>query len=105
MSVGMKGLAVLSLMHLRLLWRPVGRPWLFDFGLVYFSLYCFLGSNIPGVFTTWPEYKDLAKRMFESEKLRKRGLRNQVDFLNETRLKPDYKASYYKFEMDLARFY
>ena len=105
MSVAMKGLSLFTIMHLRLLWRPVGRPWLFDLSLVYFSLYAFLGSNIPGVFTTWSEYMPLTERMFESAKLRKRGLNNQLDFLNETHLQPDFKAVYYKAEMLLARFY
>ena len=104
-SIGMKGLSLFTLMHLRFLWRPVGRPWLFDLSLVYFSVYTFLGSNIPGVFMTWPEYMPLAKRMFESPKLRKRGLRNQLDFLDETNLKPEFKANYYKLEMLFARFY
>ena len=53
-SVAMKGVSVFLLMHLRLFWRPIGRPWLFDFSLVYMSLYAFLGSNIPGVYQTWP---------------------------------------------------
>ena len=43
--------------------------------------------------------------MFESPKLRKRGLQNQIGFLDETNLKPDFKASFYKFDMILARFY
>mmetsp|Transcript_35576 Transcript_35576/g.46814 ORF Transcript_35576/g.46814 Transcript_35576/m.46814 type:complete len:133 (+) Transcript_35576:308-706(+) len=104
-SLVMKGVSVFLLMHLRLTWRPVGRPWLFDFGLLYFSAYAFLGSNIPGVWRTWPEYKHLAKRMFESEKMRKRGIRSQTDFLNESRLEPDFKAVYYRNEMELARYY
>ena len=57
MSLGMKGLSLFTLMHLRFLWRPVGRPILFDISLVYLSLYAFLGSNIPGVFLTWNDYK------------------------------------------------
>ena len=52
-SVAMKGLSVFTLMHLRFLWRPVGRPWLFDLSLIYLATYAFLGSNIPGVFLTW----------------------------------------------------
>ena len=75
-SVAMKGLSVFTLMHLRFLWRPVGRPWLFDLSLVYLATYAFLGSNIPGVLLTWNQYMPLAKRMFESDELRKRGLRN-----------------------------
>lgn len=43
--------------------------------------------------------------MFESEKLKKRGLRNQLDFMDETNLKPDFKAVYYRYDMILARFY
>ena len=101
----MKGLSVFILMHLRLLWRPMGRPWLFDFSLIYFSIYAFMGSNIPGVFMTWPEYMPYTKRMFESSKLRKRGLNNQMDFLNDTHLEPEFKAVYYKGEMEFARYY
>ena len=52
-SVAMKGLSLFTLMHLRFLWRPVGRPWLFDLSLIYFATYAFLGSNIPGVVLTW----------------------------------------------------
>ena len=63
-SVAMKGLSVVLLSHLRLLWRPMGRPWLFDLGLVYFSMYALLGSSIPGVFLTWPEYLPLTEKMF-----------------------------------------
>ena len=52
-SVAMKGLSLFTFMHLRFLWRPVGRPWLFDFSLIYLATYAFLGSNIPGVVLTW----------------------------------------------------
>ena len=72
----MKSMSVFLFAHLRFLWRPVGRPWLFDMTLIYFSLYFYLGSNIPGVFMTWSDYNNLARKMFESEKLRKRGLSN-----------------------------
>ena len=105
MSVALKGLSIFSMMHLRFLWRPVGRPILFDLSLIYFSLYCFLGSNIPGVFMTWPEYMPLAKRMFDSKKLQKGGKRNLADFLDETHLQPDYKAVYYKYDMLLSHIY
>ena len=100
----MKGLSVFLLMHLRFLWRPVGRSWLFDFGLVYFSAYAFLGSNVPGVWSTWSQYKHLTKRMFESDRFSK-GFRSHTDFLNKTRISPDYKAVYYRAEMELARYY
>ena len=73
--------------------------------LIYFSLYSYLGSNIPGVLLTWTDYNHLARRMFESEKLRKRGLGNSIDFLNNTNLKPDFKAVYYKLDMKLSYFY
>ena len=59
-SVAMKGISLFALMHLRFLWRPVGRPWLFDISLLYVSMYTFLGSNIPGVFFTWNDYLPLA---------------------------------------------
>ena len=63
LSMALKCISIFLLMHLRLYKRPVGRPWIFDFGLLYFSAYSFLGSNIPGVFFTWDEYEDLAKKM------------------------------------------
>ena len=104
-SLAMKGLSIFLLMHLRFYKRPAGRAWIFDIGLIYFSAYAFLGSNIPGVWRTWPEYKHLAKRMFESDKLRKARIRGHVDFLNETRLEPDFKAVYYRQEIEFARYY
>ena len=103
-SLAMKGLSLFLLMHVRLLWRPIGRTWLFDASLVYLSAYAFLGSNVPGVLSTWSDYKHLVKRMFESDKMRK-GFRSHTDFLNKTRLSHDYKAVYYRAEMELARYY
>ena len=105
MSLTMKGISVITLMHLRFLWRPVGRPWLFDLTLTYIALYAYLGSNIPGVALTWNQYMPYAKRMFESEKMKKRGLRNQLGFLDQTHIKSEFKVVYHKYDMLLARFY
>ena len=58
-SVAMKTLSVFFFTHVRILWRPVGRPWLFDFMLLYFGSYAFLASNVPGVWQTWPAYRHL----------------------------------------------
>ena len=100
----MKGLAVFFAVQLRFWRRPIGRSWFFDFSLMYASTYCFLASNIPGVLATWDQYSDLTQKMLESEKLKKRGLKNTNDFLNETSL-PDYKCYYYLGEIQLAKLY
>jgi len=83
-SVGMKMMSVFFFMQLRLYRRPVGRSYAFDLLLVYLGAYSFLGSNIPGVYYTWPMYQDLAQKLLQSEKLRKRGLRNTHEFLDQT---------------------
>ena len=103
-STTLKAFSVLLLMHLRLYKRPAGRPWTFDFGLIYFGVYAFLGSNIPGVFLTWPDYERMALRMAEYQKTRKRKLRHGTEFLDETHL-PDFKAFYYRYDITLTRFY
>ena len=101
----MKGFSALALMHLRVLYRPAGRSWLFDFGLIYFATYAFFGSNIPGVFMTWPQYTHLSKKMFQSEILHKRGLQNTQEFLDDTHLQPEWKSVYYRGEMAFARYF
>ena len=72
-SLAMKAASIFTLMHLRFFRRPAGRPWMFDFSLLYFGTYLFLGSSIPGVFATWPDYMYLVKRMLLSDTLRKKG--------------------------------
>lgn len=81
-SVGMKALGIFLLMNIRIYKRPPGRMVAYDLLLTYFGIYSILGSNIPGVFYTWDTYKDLVKKLLESDKLRKRGLRNMNEFLN-----------------------
>ena len=75
-SVCLKVLGLFLLINLRVLKRPVGRPIFYDFFLLYSGTYAFLGSNIPGVFLTWPRYSDYVRRMLESDKMKKRGLKN-----------------------------
>ena len=103
-STSLKAFSVLLLMHLRFYKRPIGRPITFDLGLIYFGLYAFLGSNIPGVFMTWQDYEKLALRMAEHQKTKKRKARHGTEFLDETNL-PDYKAFYYRYDITLTRFY
>ncbi len=81
-SVGMKALGIFLLMNIRVYKRPPGRMIAYDCLLTYFGIYSILASNIPGVFYTWDSYKDLVKKLLESEKLRKRGLLNINEFLN-----------------------
>ena len=102
--MSLRGLSVLLLMHLRFYKRPIGRPWIFDLGLIYFASYAFLGCNIPGVFYTWSEYEHLAKRMVQSDKMKKGNIKHGTEFLDQTEL-PDYKAFYYRYEMQLTRYY
>ena len=97
-AMSLRGLSVFLLMHLRFYKRPLGRPWIFDLGLIYFAAYSFLGSNIPGVFYTWNDYEHLAKRMVQSEKMKKGNIKHGTEFLDQTDL-PDYKAFYYRYEM------
>ena len=104
-SVGMKMLSLVLFMHLRFYKRPVGRPFAFDFALIYFGTYAFLGSNVPGVYLAWPLYQDQVKKLLESDKLRKRGLRNTLEFLDETRDLDFYKSHYYMYDMEFARYY
>ena len=103
-SCAMKAMSVFLATQLRFFRRPVGRSWLFDFTLIYLSTYCMLGSNIPGVLQTWPMYSDLTQRMLECDKLKKRGLRNTMDFMNQTSL-PDHKCYFYLADMNFARYY
>ena len=102
--MGLRSLTVLFLMHLRFYKRPAGRPYIFDAGLLYLATYAFIGCNIPGVFTTWDEYEHLAKRMVQSGKMRKGTIKHGTEFLDETEL-PDYKAFYYRYEMQLTRYF
>ena len=81
-SIASKLLGVLTLINLRIYKRPVGRPWIFDIGLAYMGAYLILGSNIPGVFMKWDLYSDQVQKLLESEKMKKRGLRNANEFLN-----------------------
>ena len=97
-------MSVFLLMHLRFYKRPLGRPWTFDLGLIYFATYAFLGSNIPGVFYTWPAYEELVTRMAKSKKMQSGKMRHGTEFLDETCL-TDYKAFYYRYDMLLTRFY
>ena len=69
-------------MNLRLYRRPKGRPLFLDFALIYLGAYCWLGSNIPGVFRAWPLYADQVQKLLESDKMRKRGLKNANEFLD-----------------------
>ena len=103
-SLGMKGLSLFFAVQLRFWRRPAGRSFFFDFSLMYLATYCYLASNIPGVLATWDQYSDLARKMLESEKLKKRGLKNTNEFLCETSL-PDYKCYYYLGEMSFAKLY
>ena len=103
-SVASKLLGVLTLMNLRFYKRPVGRPWSFDIGLVYVGAYLILGSNIPGVFMTWHLYSEQVQKLLESDKMKKRGLRNANEFLNQTAL-ADHKCVYYSWDMELAKYY
>ena len=103
-SIGMKSLGIFLLLNLRLFRRPIGRPITFDIFLMYFGSYCILGSNIPGIFYGWPLYSDLVKKLLESEKLRKRGLRNTSEFLNKTALS-DAKCIYYMYDIEFAKYY
>ena len=77
---------------------------MYDLGLIYFGTYSILGSNIPGVFKTWDLYQDQVKKLLESEKMKKRGLRNSSDFLDETAL-TDFKCVYYQTDMEFAKYY
>ena len=99
-----KLLGVSLLLHLRFFRRPVGRPISFDLALLYFGTYSILGSNIPGVYLKWHLYSDSVQTLLESEKLRRRGLRNTQEFLNYCSL-PDHRCVYYKTDMQFARFY
>jgi len=91
-------------MNLRLFRRPVGRPLLLDFALIYLGAYSWLGSNIPGVYKTWPLYADQVQKLLESDKMRKRGLKNAHEFLDQTSLS-DFKCYYYMYDMEFARYY
>jgi len=103
-SIGMKAASLFFLTNLRFFRRPATRAWSYDLMLIYLSIYSFLGSNIPGVYLTWPMYSDYCQRMFESEKMRKRGLRNMNSFLDRTSL-DGYKCYYYLYDIELARYY
>ena len=58
-NIGLKVLSIFMLMQIRigisprngfkLINRPVGRSWLYDFGLLYFGTYSFLLSHIVGI--------------------------------------------------------
>ncbi len=78
----MKAFGIFLLLNLRIYNRPPGRMIAYDCLLAYFGIYSILASNIPGVFYSWDTYKDLVRELLESDKLRKRGLRNMHEFLN-----------------------
>ena len=59
-SVSMKLLSLAFFLNIRLYKRPQGRSYAFDLLQIYLGTYCFLGSNIPGVHSTWHMYSDLA---------------------------------------------
>ena len=103
-SVAMKAMSILCFMHLRFLWRPKGRPLIYDMWLIYSGLYFMLGSNIPGVHYTWQRYSHLVDKMFTSEKLRKRGLRNTNEFLDESRI-PDYRVYLHYADIQFGKYY
>ena len=103
-SVSLKMMGVLCFMHLRFFRRPVGRPWLFDMTLLYTGSYLLLGSNIPGVCLTWDKYCLLIEKMFESAKMKKRGLRNTYEFMDESWI-PDYRVYYHYIDMQFGKFY
>lgn len=98
-SVALKTLSLSLFMQLRFFWRPKGRAVAFDLGLLYFGTYAFLGSNVPGVYYTWPMYRELVQKMIESPKMQRRGLRNTAELLEQTSDLPDFKASYYLADM------
>ncbi len=103
-SVACKSAGVFLFLNLRLFKRPVGRPIMFDLLLMYFGSYLILGSNIPGVFYKWDSYSDLVKKLLESDKMKKRGLKNTHEFLNQTSLS-DARCVYYQWDMEFARYY
>ena len=98
-------LSVLCFMQIRILWRPKGRNPAFDLGLVYFGTYAFLGSNVPGVYYTWPMYRDLVQKMIESPKMQKRGLRNTLELIEQSKDLEDYKSNYYIADMQFSKYY
>ena len=100
----MKCLGVFMLLHLRFYKRPVGRPYTYYLMLMYLGSYCFFGSNIPGVFLKWDTYSDSVQTLLESEKLKKRGLKNTNEFLNYTSL-PDHKTVYWMADMQFSKLY
>lgn len=103
-SLAFKGLGLFFLLNMRLFRRPLGRSAFFDVLLLYLGSYCILGSNIPGVMATWDLYAPLVQKMLESEKMKKRGLKNQFELLNQVALS-DFKAVYYAVDIEFARYY
>ena len=91
-------------MHLRFYKRPQGRPVLWDLTLLYMGSYALLGSNVPGVFLTWNKYIPCIEKMFKSEKMKKGGLINVMEFLDRSRI-ADYRLYYYFIDMRFNRFY
>ena len=75
-SLTLKALGMFFFLNIRLIRRPVGRSGFFDALLMYLGSYCILGSNIPGVMATWDSYAPLVQKMLESDKMKKRGLKN-----------------------------
>jgi hypothetical protein len=72
--------------------------------LIYSGLYFMLGSNIPGVHYSWHRYSHLIDKMFTSEKLMKRGLRNTNEFLDESRI-PDYRVYMHYADIQFGKYY
>ena len=73
-NIGFKALSLFMLMQIRIgisprngfrmVNRPVGRSWLYDFGLLYFGTYSYLLSHIVGIRNVYDQRLDsLCKRM------------------------------------------
>ena len=85
---------------LRLVNRPAGRLWLYDFGLAYLGTYSYLLSHIAGMKLVYDQQLDsMCQRMVNSGKKVK-----QDEILDYTLL-ADWKCYLYKFDLLIARLF
>ena len=109
-NIGFKALSIFMLMQIRigisprngfkLLNRPVGRSWIYDFGLLYFGTYSFILSHVVGIRKVYDQrLNDMCQTMIQSRK------KINADKLFDFTHLDDWKCYVYKFDLYFARLF
>lgn len=85
---------------LKLLNRPEGRSWLYDFSLFYIGSYSYLYSHIAGQKAVWDDQlNEMCQRMANS------GKNVQADKIMDFTSLEDWKCYFYNFDLLFAKIF